>query len=115
MKLHNIAHRFAVAGIAATSVLLSSGAMAATGGGATIHNAATLTYNSGQQVTDWVDVDVLTIGTDPSFELTTAGPFVVNAGETITLAYTITANANGSDSYSLSAAASSATDRKSVV
>lgn len=89
--------------------LFSAGALAATGGGATIHNAATLTYNAGQQVTSWVNVTVLTIGTAPEFALVTPGPFNVNAGDTLSLTYSITSNANGNDSYSLSAATSSTT------
>lgn len=97
------------AAMAAAALMLSAGALASTGGGATIHNAATLTYNGGQQVTDWVNVDVLTIGTAPAFDLTSTGPFTVNAGETITLTYTITSSSNGSDSYSLSATSSSTT------
>lgn len=87
-----------VAGIA-----LGTSAYANTSGGATIHNAATLTYNGTQQVTDSVNVSVLTIGSDPAIALTSTGPFTVNAGDTITLNYTITATANGSDSYSLAA------------
>jgi len=110
MKMNNTLRRFALTGLAAVSAaVIGAGAFAATGGGATIHNAATLTYNGGQQVTDWVNVDVLTIGTAPSIALTSTGPFQVNAGESITLNYTITANANGNDSYSLSAATSGTT------
>lgn len=106
MKISQYALRAALAG---ATLVASAGAFASTGGGATIHNAATLTYNSGQQVTAWVDVDVMTIGTAPSFALETSGPFTVNAGETITLTYSITANSNGTDSYSLSTATSTTT------
>lgn len=107
MKTQNIIKRFALAGLAAS--LFSGGAFAATGGGATIHNAATLTYNSGQQVTDWIDVDVLTIGTVPTITLTTTGPFTVNAGDTVNLTYTISSNSNGNDSYSLASTTSTET------
>lgn len=109
IKRNNFGRLVAAGLMAVTGALFGAGALAATGGGATIHNAATLTYNSGQQVTDWVNVEVMTIGTAPSIELTSTGPFDVNAGDTITLNYTITANANGNDSYSLSAATSATT------
>jgi hypothetical protein len=109
MKIHNVSKRFAVAGLVAATAFASSGAFAATGGGATIHNAATLSYNSGQQVTDWVNVDVLTIGTAPTIELLTTGPFTVNAGDTVSLTYAITSNSNGYDSYSLATTTSTTT------
>ncbi|MFZ5756750.1 MAG: hypothetical protein ACOY3X_07595 [Pseudomonadota bacterium] len=108
-KLQGSFLRAIAAAALAAGTLLGAGAHAATGGGATIHNAATLTYNSGQQVTDWVNVEVMTIGTAPEIDLTSSGPFDVNAGDTITLNYTITANANGTDNYSLSAATSGTT------
>lgn len=107
MKATNIIKRFALAGLAAAT--FSGGAFAATGGGATIHNAATLTYNAGQQVTDSIDVDVLTIGTVPAITLLTTGPFTVNAGDTVTLTYAISSNSNGNDSYSLTDTTSSST------
>lgn len=112
MKLLKSVRRFATGVAAVSAVAFSAGVMAApvnnTAGGATIHNAATLTYNSGQQVTSSVNVEVLTVATAPSITLTSVGPFEVNAGDTITLNYTIKANANGSDSYSL--ATTSSTD-----
>lgn len=107
MKTQNLIKRFALAGIAAAT--LSGGAFAATGGGATIHNAATLTYNSGLQVTDAIDVSVLTIGTVPTITLLTTGPFTVNAGDTVNLTYAISSNSNGNDSYSLTDTTSSST------
>lgn len=107
MKTQNILKRFALAGIAAAT--LSGGAFAATGGGATIHNAATLTYNAGQQVTDAIDVSVLTIGTVPTITLLTTGPFTVNAGDTVNLTYAISSNSNGNDSYSLTDTTSTST------
>lgn len=110
MKIHKSLRGLAVGAMAALSAaMIAGGAFAATGGGATIHNSATLTYNGGLKVTDWVNVGVLTIGTAPAVTLTSVGPFELNAGESVTLNYTITANANGSDSYSLSTATSGTT------
>ena len=75
----------------------SAGVLAAVGGGATIHNAATLTFNGGQ-VTAHVDVEVRTIGTAPTITATTV---VANAGDDVSVTYTITSNSNGSDIYDL--------------
>ena len=72
-------------------------ANALTGGGATIHNAASLTY-SGGQVTDSVDVSVLTVGAAPTFTSTNQ---TVNGGDSASITYTITSNSNGSDVYTL--------------
>lgn len=71
--------------------------VAATGGGATIHNAATLTF-SGGQVTAHVNVEVLTIGSVPTF---TAVSESANAGDSVNVSYTITSTGNGSDVYDL--------------
>lgn len=71
--------------------------LAATGGGATIHNAATLSF-SGGQVTAHVDVDVLTIGSVPTF---TAVSESANSGDSVNVTYTITSTSNGSDIYDL--------------
>lgn len=81
-----------VAGIAATGL-----SHAATGGGATIHNAATLNFNGGQ-VTASVNVEVLTIGAAPTFAST---PETSYAGNSTTVTYTVTSNSNGSDTYDL--------------
>ena len=84
----------------AGALLLSGSAavMAATGGGATIHNAATLTF-SGGQVTSSVDVAVETIGSAPTF--TVSGNQSANPSQTASLTYTITSTSNGSDVYGL--------------
>lgn len=104
MKSSNFIRKLAVGATGLVAgIALGTAAHANTSGGATIHNAATLTYNGTQQVTDSVNVSVLTIGSDPTIVLTSTGPFTLNAGDSITLNYTITATANGSDSYSLSA------------
>ncbi len=106
MNVSTKLRRVALAGAALAGALFGAGAFAATGGGATIHNAATLTYGSGTKVTDWVNVQVLTIGTAPEFALTSPSSVTANAGDTITLNYDVTSNANGNDNYSLSAASS---------
>ena len=84
---------------AAALLLAASAGWAATGGGATIHNAATLTF-SGGQVTDWVNVEVRTIGSAPNIAVDNAN-VDTNAGDTGTLTYTVTSTSNGSDDYSL--------------
>ena len=85
-------------GLLALAALTSTGqALATTGGGATIHNAATMSF-SGGQVTASVDVEVLTIGTAPTI---TSETVTANAGDSVTVTYTITGNSNGSDIYDL--------------
>jgi uncharacterized repeat protein (TIGR01451 family) len=87
--------------LGAVATLISAGsAHALTGGGATIHNAATLTFNGGQTVTSWVNVSVSTIGTTPTFTVDPGA--TVSASDTQVINYTITSNANGTDSYSIS-------------
>ncbi len=82
---------------ALAGLTFGGGVHASTGGGATIHNAATLSFNGGQ-VTAHVDVEVRTIGTAPTI---TAETVVANAGDSVTVTYTITGNSNGSDIYDL--------------
>lgn len=85
-------------GLLTLAALTSTGqALATTGGGATIHNAATMSF-SGGQVTASVDVEVLTIGTAPTI---TSETVTANAGDSVTVTYTITGNSNGSDIYDL--------------
>lgn len=88
------------AALAGAALAFSAGALAATGGGATIHNAATLTYNGSQQATDSVDVDVLTIATAPTITADTTA-VTANSGDNVVITYTITNNANGNDTFSL--------------
>ncbi|MFN3713054.1 MAG: hypothetical protein ACK4SX_05300 [Alcanivoracaceae bacterium] len=85
--------------VALVGLSLGGAAVAATGGGATIHNAATLSF-SGGQVTAHVDVEVLTIGAAPTI---TSQNVVANAGDSVTVTYTIVSNSNGSDIYDLTA------------
>ncbi len=90
-------NRFMTA-LAGLALLVASPMLiAATGGGATIHNAATLTF-SGGQVTAHVNVEVLTIGSVPTF---TAVSESANAGDSVNVSYTITSTGNGSDVYDL--------------
>ena len=81
-----------------SALAMSSSVFAAVGGGATIHNAASLTF-SGGQVTAHVNVIVSTIGSQPDIELNSSS--TVNSGESVNLTYTITSNSNGSDNYNL--------------
>jgi hypothetical protein len=87
---HTLISAAAIAGLA-----MSGSAFANVGGGATIHNAASLTF-SGGQVTDSVDVSVLTIGIAPSFSAPSPS---VNSGDVVNVSYQVTSNSNGSDSY----------------
>jgi uncharacterized repeat protein (TIGR01451 family) len=82
---------------AIASLSMTGSVFAATGGGATIHNAASLTF-SGGQVTDSVDVEVATIGTLPTI---TSVDVDANAGETVNVTYTLTSTSNGVDTYTL--------------
>ncbi|MDQ6990016.1 MAG: hypothetical protein Q9M19_09055, partial [Mariprofundaceae bacterium] len=79
---------------------LSQQAMAAVSGGATIHNAVTVSYTSGATTltaTANVNVTVLTIAAEPTI---TAGVNQTGAsGDAITYTYTVKSNANGLDTY----------------
>jgi uncharacterized repeat protein (TIGR01451 family) len=83
--------------LAAASLSFAGHGFAATGGGATIHNAATLNF-SGGQVTAFVNVEVLTIGSAPTFTSTSE---TANSGDVVSVTYTITSTSNGSDIYDL--------------
>lgn len=77
-------------------------AEANTAGGATIHNAATLTFNGGTNVAA-VDVSVLTVAAMPTAVVTTANQTVPSYG---TANYTVklTSNSNGADVLKLALA-----------
>ncbi len=79
-----------------------SAAHAAVGGGATIHNAATLTF-SGGQITASVQVTVDTLASTPVFSVDQTN-IDVYAGDTANYLYTLTSTSNGSDTYSLTLA-----------
>jgi uncharacterized repeat protein (TIGR01451 family) len=94
--------------LAGVSCLLCAGQVfAAVGGGATIHNAATLSFNGGQ-VTAHVDVTVDTVASAPIFDVDNTN-IDINPGDNATFNYTITNTSNGSDNFSL-AVSSSDTD-----
>lgn len=82
----------------------------AVSGNATIFNEATVTYTSGAATltaSDDVTVLVTTLATAPDFGLdTTTNPAAqtVDAGADATYDYTLTSNANGTDTYNLSLA-----------
>lgn len=88
--------------IAATAGLtLGSLAFAATGGGATIHNSATLTYSGGLKVSAKVDVQVKTVPTAPTIETLTTLPVQAVAGQVVDIQYRITSTSNGFDAYNM--------------
>lgn len=90
----------------AASVLLMAASGTAhaviTAGGASIHNAATLTF-SGGKVTASVNVAVKTIAAIPTISVNSVAQSV-NAGQTASYIYTIRNNANGSDVITLTGA-----------
>ncbi|MDX8387958.1 MAG: hypothetical protein R8M46_05425 [Ghiorsea sp.] len=89
---------FAMFVVAAVAVPQSN---AATSGGATIHNAVTVTYTSGVSYTATanVDVTVTTLAAAPNITLTSINPLVVNAGQTASHTFKVRSNSNGSDTY----------------
>lgn len=74
---------------------ISSHAFANTGGGATIHNAATLSYSGGSTVAA-VDVAVQTVAAQPTATVTTANQ-TVTAYSTVPYVIKVTSNSNGTD------------------
>lgn len=80
---------------------LSTQAQAATAGGATIHNVATLNYDGGTAVAS-VDVSVTTVAAAPTLSLDTTTQSVTGTATT-TYTYTIVNNGSGSDTLNLSA------------
>lgn len=97
MEIKNLAKALvAVAGLS-----LGSLAIAATGGGATIHNSATLTYSGGLKVSAQVDVQVKTVPTAPIMETLTALPVQAVAGQVVEIQYRVTSTSNGFDAYNM--------------
>lgn len=85
---------------AATALMLSPvAAWSAVGGGAVIHNAATLSF-AGGQVTASVRVTVNTVASAPVFDVNLLN-IDSYPGDTADFLYTISSTANGSDTYSL--------------
>lgn len=85
--------------VATAGLALGSLAFAATGGGATIHNSATLTYGGGLKVSAKVDVRVRTVAVAPTMETLTTLPVQAVAGQQVNIEYRITSNSNGFDAY----------------
>ena len=96
-----LAARFKASAIL-VAMLFMPAAFAATGGGATIHNAVTLNFNGGL-VTASVDVSVQTLATTPQITVDTTAQSV-SAGGVVTYNYTLVNTSNGSDSFSITAA-----------
>jgi len=95
--------------ISASLLLISASGTAhaiVTAGGATVHNAATLTFTGGS-VTASVDVKVNTIAAAPTITVDLVAQSV-NGGGIATYVYTITNNANGTDTLSFAAASGDA-------
>ncbi|MZR63244.1 hypothetical protein [Alcanivorax sp. DP30] len=86
--------------MAAAFALLPATAWSAVGGGAVIHNAATLSF-AGGQVTVTVDVTVSTVASAPVFDVNQTN-IDSYPGSVSDFLYTISATANGSDTYNLS-------------
>ncbi|MDQ6975132.1 MAG: hypothetical protein Q9M22_01050 [Mariprofundaceae bacterium] len=77
-----------------------------TAGGATIHNAATLTF-AGGTVTASVDVSAVTIAAAPTITVNSVANNV-SANQSFTYTYTVSNNANGADTLSFTAALANA-------
>ena len=72
-------------------------ALASVGGGATIHNVATMNFDGGQ-VSAHVNVQVLTVGSTPTIVATSEQAF---SGDTVVVTYSVTNTSNGSDTFDL--------------
>lgn len=94
--------RFVRSSFVIAALLFFPSVMAATGGGATIHNAATATYIGGS-VTASVDVTVITLAATPQITVDSAAQTVA-ATATATYNYTLINNSNGVDTFSITAA-----------
>lgn len=96
--------RLSLAFAAVLSVMalaMPQNASAATGAGATIHNAVTVSYTSGTntvQNTASVDVTVTTLAAAPTITVANAAQ-TTTAGGTVTYTFTVRSNSNGPDTY----------------
>lgn len=97
MKMKNLAKAL----VATAGLSLGSIAFAATGGGATIHNSATLTYGAGLKVSAKVDVQVKTVPAAPTIETLTSLPVSAVPGQVVDIDYRITSASNGFDAYNM--------------
>jgi len=93
--------RILASAVALFGLGLATSAQADTAGGAVIHNVATLNFDGGT-TSAWVDVSVLTVASAPTIGVDTTAQSA-NSGDTVTYTYSITNNANGSDTFSLNA------------
>ena len=92
-----------LASVALLGLALTPAAHALTAGGATIHNTATLTFTGGT-ATASVNVTVNTIASLPTITVDKVANGVdVYAGNDVVYTYTIVNNANGSDTFNLTA------------
>jgi len=95
---------FGLALLAITSILLPAAAQAATSGNATIFNQATVTYDFLTQVgvtaSGNVSVAVLTLAAAPTVTVDTAAQDTIQGGS-VSYVYTVKANSNGPDTYTL--------------
>ncbi len=95
----NVKKRLAAPLLALAMLALPGAAQAViTAGGATIHNAATLTFTGGTARAQ-VNVGVQTIASAPTIAVNTTAQSV-DANASATYTYTVTNNANGSDTFS---------------
>lgn len=88
------------------AVGFSAHAVANTAGGATIHNAATLSYAGGSTAAA-VNVSVQTVAALPTVVKSTADQSVASYG-TADYSFTVTSNSNGSDAFALTLGSSDA-------
>lgn len=90
--------RLLPAGVFLLGWVMSAPALGSTAGGATIHSAATLSFDGGE-VTASVNVLVETIASAPVFTVDTVDD--VFAGDAVAVDYTLVSTSNGVDTYDL--------------
>lgn len=90
-------NRFTQFAAGALLLLASAPVFANVGGGATIHNAASMTFDGGE-VRASVNVSVLTVGSAP---IITADPVEVFAGDQAVVNYEFVNTSNGSDTFDI--------------
>jgi len=98
---NSISRRLIKTGFVIATLLLAPSVMAATGGGATIHNVATANF-AGGSVTASVDVSVSTLAAAPQISVDATAQTVV-ATSTATYNYTLVNSSNGVDTFSITA------------
>lgn len=115
--LHLLSPVAAIALAISVAVALPQTASANTGAGAAILNVVTVNYKDASGVTAYAETATVSV----TVLLVQAAPVVsapidqaIASGGTITYAYTVTANANGSDVYPVSAVAGAATNATGI-